>query len=54
LAEIVEAGAQRISVGGALTWVAISAMAAAATSVRDSGDLSSLAAELPLEQWFQR
>jgi 2-methylisocitrate lyase-like PEP mutase family enzyme len=54
LDEIVEAGAQRISVGGGLTWVAISAMAAAATSIRDPGDLSSLAAELPLEQWFQR
>jgi 2-methylisocitrate lyase-like PEP mutase family enzyme len=50
--EIVAAGAQRISVGGALTWVAVGAMAAAATAIRDSGDLSALAVRLPLEEWF--
>jgi 2-methylisocitrate lyase-like PEP mutase family enzyme len=54
LAEIVAAGAQRISVGGSLTWVAVSAMAAAAIEIRDAGDLSSLAARLPLEEWFDR
>ena len=52
LAEIVEAGAQRISVGGGLTWVAAGAMAAAAAEIRDAGDLSSLAAALPLGDWF--
>jgi 2-methylisocitrate lyase-like PEP mutase family enzyme len=52
LAEIFEAGAQRVSVGGGLTWIAFSAMATAAESIRDAGDLSSLAAELPLERWF--
>ena len=31
MAEIVDAGAQRISVGGALTWTAVNAFAAAAT-----------------------
>jgi len=41
VAEIVEAGAQRISVGGGLTWVAMTALADAATSIRD-GDLSVL------------
>ena len=30
MSEIVEAGAQRVSVGGALTWVAVDAMATAA------------------------
>lgn len=52
LAEIVEAGAQRISVGGGLTWVAASAMAAAAAEIRDAGDLSSLAVRLPLDDWL--
>jgi len=53
VAEIVAAGAQRISVGGSLTWVAVSAMAAAAVEIRDGGDLSSLAARVPLDDWFQ-
>ena len=52
LAEIVAAGAQRVSVGGGLTWIAVSAMAAAATAIRDEGDLSALAARLPLDEWF--
>ena len=52
LAQIFEAGVQRVSVGGGLTWIALSAMASAAESIRDTGDLSSLAAELPLERWF--
>jgi 2-methylisocitrate lyase-like PEP mutase family enzyme len=52
LQEIVAAGARRVSVGGALTWVAASALAAAATAIRDDGDLSSLAARVPLDDWF--
>ncbi len=51
-AEAVEAGAQRVSVGGSLTWVAVRAMAEAATTIRDSGDFSALAARLPLDEWF--
>jgi 2-methylisocitrate lyase-like PEP mutase family enzyme len=50
--EIVEAGARRISVGGSLTWVAVSALADAARAIRDEGDLSSLAARVPLAEWF--
>jgi 2-methylisocitrate lyase-like PEP mutase family enzyme len=50
--QIAEAGAQRISVGGSLAWVAASALAAAAAEIRDTGDLSSLAARVPLETWF--
>ena len=42
------AGAQRISVGGALAWVAAKAFADAATAIRDTGDLSALAARSPL------
>ena len=52
LGEIVGAGAQRVSVGGALTWVAVDAMAAAAEAIRDRGDFSSLAASPPLGDWF--
>jgi 2-methylisocitrate lyase-like PEP mutase family enzyme len=44
MSEIVAAGAQRVSVGGGLTWVAVSAMAEAAMAIRDAGDFSSLAA----------
>jgi 2-methylisocitrate lyase-like PEP mutase family enzyme len=52
LAEIVDAGAQRVSVGGALAWVAVRALADAAAAIRDSGDLSALAARVPLAEWF--
>ena len=50
--EIFEAGAQRISVGGGLTWVAVKAMADAAIAMRDQGDLSPLAAHVPLADWL--
>jgi 2-methylisocitrate lyase-like PEP mutase family enzyme len=40
VAEIAAAGARRISVGGALTWVAARALVAAATEIRDRGDFS--------------
>ena len=52
IGEIAAAGARRISVGGALTWVAAKAFAEAATAIRDAGDLSALAARLPLDRWF--
>jgi 2-methylisocitrate lyase-like PEP mutase family enzyme len=52
LAQLVEAGAQRVSVGGALTWVAAGALASAATAIRDRGDFSSLAVRLPLDEWL--
>jgi 2-methylisocitrate lyase-like PEP mutase family enzyme len=51
-ADISAAGAQRMSVGGGLTWVAASAFAAAASEIRDRGDFSSLAARVPLAEWF--
>jgi 2-methylisocitrate lyase-like PEP mutase family enzyme len=52
LAEIVAAGAKRVSVGGALTWVALSAMTEAAEAIRDAGDFSALTARLPLDEWL--
>ena len=51
-AEVVGAGARRVSVGGALTWVAFEAMARAAEAIRDAGDFSALAARLPLDDWL--
>jgi len=53
LQAITEAGAQRVSVGGKLVWVAVQAMAAAAVAIRNTGDLSVLSAKLPLEEWFR-
>lgn len=52
VAEIIEAGGQRISVGGRLAWVAINAMAAAAQELRDGGDLSSLADPAQIIEWL--
>jgi 2-methylisocitrate lyase-like PEP mutase family enzyme len=46
-AEIAAAGGQRVSVGGALTWVAMSALAAAAERILSSGDFAALAARPP-------
>ena len=50
--EIVEAGAQRVSVGGALTFVAVGAMAAAAQEIRDGGDFGVLAVDVPIRDWL--
>jgi 2-methylisocitrate lyase-like PEP mutase family enzyme len=52
LAEIFEAGAQRVSVGGGLTWVAVGALRDAAEAIRDRGDLSQLSVRLPLGDWL--
>ena len=51
--EIVEAGGQRISVGGGLTWVAVKAMAAAAEEMRDNGDFAALTGPGPVKEWLQ-
>ena len=51
-AEIAEAGGQRVSVGGALTWVAAGALVEAAERIRDQGDFSILNARLPLGDWL--
>ena len=52
LSEIVEAGARRISLGGALAWVAVGAMAAAAEQIRDAGDFSSLRSGARIDEWL--
>jgi 2-methylisocitrate lyase-like PEP mutase family enzyme len=53
LAEIVEAGAQRVSVGGALAFAAAAAAADAAKRIRDDGDLSALRVRIDLEVWLE-
>ncbi len=52
MAEIVAAGAQRVSVGGSLAWTAIEAMAASAEAMRDQGDLSTLAGASRIREWL--
>jgi 2-methylisocitrate lyase-like PEP mutase family enzyme len=52
-AEIFAAGAQRISVGGQLTWVAAAAAAEAAIALRDTGDFAALKARLQGADWLR-
>jgi 2-methylisocitrate lyase-like PEP mutase family enzyme len=49
--QIADAGAQRISVGGRLTWAAVAAATAAATAIRDRGDFSLLTGGAP--EWLR-
>ena len=51
LTEIADAGARRVSVGGALTWAAVEAVVAAATGIRDRGDFSGLRSAPP-KDWL--
>ena len=53
LSEIAAAGARRISVGGALTWTGVAAMAAAAERMRDAGDFSALAGPGRIAEWLE-
>jgi len=50
-AELADAGARRVSVGGALTWVAAAALKEAAAAMLDAGDFSALAAKSPAADW---
>lgn len=52
LEEIYAAGAQRVSVGGSLTWTAITAMGACAEAIRDRGDLSGLWSGSRVYEWL--
>ncbi|MDH4147872.1 MAG: isocitrate lyase/phosphoenolpyruvate mutase family protein [Acidimicrobiia bacterium] len=51
-AEAVEAGAQRISVGGRLGLVGVDAIVKAALAIRDEGDFSQQDVKLPLKEWL--
>jgi 2-methylisocitrate lyase-like PEP mutase family enzyme len=52
MSEIAGAGAQRVSVGGALTWVAVRAFVDAAEAMRDRGDFSALGVSVRLGDWL--
>jgi 2-methylisocitrate lyase-like PEP mutase family enzyme len=52
VSEVFAAGAQRVSVGGALTWVAVNAVVEVAERMRDDGDLSGVAANPPPSGWL--
>ena len=52
MSEIVEAGGRRISVGGALAFAAVDAMAAAAERMRDTGDFSALGSPVRIREWL--
>ena len=52
MAEIAEAGGQRVSVGGALGWAAVHAFAEAAVKMRDEGDFSGLRGGKKVAAWL--
>jgi 2-methylisocitrate lyase-like PEP mutase family enzyme len=52
LAEIFAAGAQRVSVGGALAWAAMEGMASAAEAIRDRGDFTGLRPPTRVREWL--
>jgi 2-methylisocitrate lyase-like PEP mutase family enzyme len=51
VAQLAEAGARRLSVGGGLTWIAADALVHAATAIRDTGDFSVLQSSNPTAGW---
>lgn len=53
VAELVEAGAQRISVGGALTWVAVNALVEAGRKTLADGDLSWVVGIGEIREWMR-
>jgi 2-methylisocitrate lyase-like PEP mutase family enzyme len=50
--ELTDAGARRISVGGALAWVAVAGLISAAEDMRDRGDFSALESGVRIEDWL--
>jgi 2-methylisocitrate lyase-like PEP mutase family enzyme len=52
LAEIFDAGAQRVSVGGALAYGAMGAMADVARAVLERGELAGLRVTAPIRDWL--
>jgi 2-methylisocitrate lyase-like PEP mutase family enzyme len=52
MAEITEAGAQRISVGAWFLWVGVAAMVEAAEAARDSGDFSRIGVRVYPDEWL--
>jgi len=54
LREVLDAGARRVSVGGALTWAAIDAMFEAARALADEGSLTGLRGTPPVARGWDR
>ena len=52
MAELAEAGAQRLSVGSGLTWVAANALIEAAERILDNGDFSGLTGPGRVKEWL--
>jgi 2-methylisocitrate lyase-like PEP mutase family enzyme len=52
MAEIADAGGRRVSLGGGLTWVAMSAAVDALERMRDGGDFSSLTGPGRIREWL--
>ena len=52
LSEIVDAGAQRISVGGGFAWAAVNGLVAAAQQLRDGGSFVGLSPPPDLREWL--
>jgi 2-methylisocitrate lyase-like PEP mutase family enzyme len=52
MAEIVDAGGQRVSVGGALCWASVRAFADVAVQMRDAGDFSGLRGSRQVAEWL--
>jgi 2-methylisocitrate lyase-like PEP mutase family enzyme len=52
LADVFEAGAQRVSLGGSLAFVAVAAMAEAAEAIRDNGDFGPITLGPKLRDWL--
>jgi 2-methylisocitrate lyase-like PEP mutase family enzyme len=50
--EMAAAGAQRVSVGGALTWVAVAGLVSAGKAIRDSGDFTALTEGVKIDEWL--
>lgn len=51
-AELAEAGANRVSVGGSLTWAAVRSMVEAAKAIIEDGDFAAMSASPPPDSWL--
>ena len=52
LSAIVDAGAQRISVGGGFAWAAVNGLVAAVEELRASGSFAALSSPPDLTEWL--
>ncbi|MBV9101848.1 MAG: isocitrate lyase/phosphoenolpyruvate mutase family protein [Candidatus Dormibacteraeota bacterium] len=50
--DLADAGVRRVSLGGSLTWVAVTAVMSALSAIRDDGDFSRLTGRPPVDGWL--